>query len=85
MNALKRRQLLLGINSMSDNMKGQILDIHQEGGSTFRGCIIEEHFNHFGVGEDGIRVVNLDNGETKMVSRGECDKAIIENVLTLDF
>ena len=56
-------------------MKGQILDIFPEGGTTFRACVLEVPSD-----EELIRVVDLNTGEISMRKSFECALPIIENI-----
>jgi hypothetical protein len=56
-------------------MKGQILDVHPEGGGTFRACVLD------GANNQGlIYVINLDTGGRVYCAKYECDAPIIENI-----
>lgn len=61
-------------------MKGQILDVYAEGEPTFRACVLELMDG----GNEIVRVINLDTGETSMRGCCECEKAVIENIFNID-
>lgn len=62
---------------MKGEVIGSIIDVYFEGEPGFRACVFDEAANN------GLWVINLRNGEKRLVNEGEYEETTIKNIFTM--
>lgn len=60
-----------------ETQKGAILDVYFEGEQSFRACVFDVASNN------GLWVINLNNGDKRLANDGEYERPVIKNVFEI--